>query len=403
MIYLPILSLMMVSLSTISLPMTYLPMFSLPSSPWLLLALGCSLGSLAAFCANLFWYRAPRRLPSPLAPRVSVLIPARNEELSIAAAVESVLASSGVELELLVLDDASADRTVELVEAIAQRDPRLRLHHAPPLPAGWNGKQHACATLAGLATHEAMCFLDADVRLAPEALSALLSELYATRSDLVSGFPLEETGTWLEKLLIPLIHFVLLCYLPLPFLRAYPRLPALAAGCGQVLLVRKHAYQSSGGHAAIRQTMHDGLLLPRLLREHGFATDLFDLTDLARCRMYRNAREVWQGLSKNATEGIAAPRRIVPFSGMLLFGQVLPFLWLLAALVHGAPLFWPALATVAGYLVRALAAWRFRQSILGALLHPVAVSVLLVLEWWALVGKLRGRQAIWKERVYDAG
>ncbi len=380
-------------------------MTPLPTSPWLLLALACSLGSLVTFCVNLLWYREPRQpVSAPLCPRaVSVLIPARNEEASIVAAVESVLASTGVEVELRVLDDASVDRTAALVEQIAARDPRVVLLGAPLLPAGWNGKQHACAVLAQLASHPVLCFLDADVRLTPDALSLLLAELDRGGADLLSGFPLEETGTWLEKLLIPLIHFVLLCYLPLPFLRVFPRVPALAAGCGQVMLVRREAYEASGGHAAIRETMHDGLLLPRLLRRHGFATDLFDLTGIARCRMYRSAAEVWHGLGKNATEGMAAPARIVQFSGMLFFGQVLPLLWLAASLVGRAPLFWPGVAVAAGYLVRALALWRFRQSLLGALLHPFGVAALLVLQWWALGRKLRRRQAVWKQRAYDVG
>ncbi len=379
-------------------------MTALPASPWLLLILSCAFGPLLAFCVNLIWYRAPRRQPfNAHLDAVSVLVPARNEERGIVAAVESILSSTGVELELLVLDDASVDRTAELVQATVLGDERVQLHSAPALPAGWNGKQHACATLARLARHDVLCFLDADVRLEPGALAALLRELSLGNADLLSGFPCEETGSWLEKLLIPQIHFVLLCFCPLPFLRAYPRLPGLAAGCGQLMVVRRQAYEASGGHAAIRETMHDGLLLPKLLRAKGFATDLFDLTDLARCRMYRNAGEVWRGLSKNATEGMATPARILPFSGMLLLGQVLPAVWLVQTLITHGAIFWPALATGSGYLIRALAAWRFRQSLLGALLHPVGVATLLMLQWWALGRKLLGFQTVWKQRVYDLG
>ena len=334
---------------------------------------------------------------------VSVLIPARNEEAGIVAALESVLASTGITFELLVLDDASMDNTVKLVEHVAQRDGRLQLHSAPPLPAGWNGKQHACATLARLARYNRFCFLDADVRLHPTALATLLQEFEARKCDLLSGFPLEETGTWLEKLLLPLIHFVLLCYLPIPLSRAWPRMPALAAGCGQILLVGRQPYEASGGHAAIRETMHDGLMLPQQLRRCGFATHIVDLTGLANCRMYHNAAEVWNGLSKNATEGMAAPLRIVPFTFLLFFGQVLPLFWLGGALLHHAPIAWAMVAVCAGYTVRGIAAWRFRQSIFGALLHPISVATLLALQWLALYRKLMGRQATWKQRTYDVG
>lgn len=379
-------------------------MTPLPDSPWLLLTLSCSLSSVFAFVINLFWYRAPHRIHGATATEpLSILIPARNEESGIVAALESVLASTGITFELLVLDDASMDNTAMLVEQMAQRDGRLQLHSAPPLPPGWNGKQHACATLARLARYDRFCFLDADVRLHPQALATLLRESETRSCDLISGFPREETGTWLEKLLLPLIHFVLLCYLPLPFSRAWPCMPALAAGCGQVLLVRRHPYEASGGHAAIRETMHDGLLLPRQLRQHGFSTDIVDLTDLASCRMYHNAAEVWNGLSKNATEGMAAPSRIMPFTFLLFFGQVLPILWLAGALLRHAPIAWAVVAVCAGYIVRVVAAWRFRQSIFGALLHPISVATLLALQWLALGRKLMGRQATWKQRNYDVG
>ena len=376
----------------------------LPHSTSQLLALFCALGAVPVFAANLLFYRRPGPGGKPIRPlAVSVLIPARNEEASIRAAVGSVLASRGVKLELLVLDDASADRTGALVEEMAAQDSRVHLHDAPLLPPGWNGKQHACAALARLARHEILCFLDADVRLRPEALARLAGEMERSRNDLLSGFPEEETGTWLEKLLIPFIHFVLLCYLPLPFARVRPRSPGFAAGCGQIMLVRKRAYELAGGHGAIRETMHDGLLLPRLFRAHGFRTGLYDFTSLARCRMYRNAAEVWRGLGKNATEGRAAPRRIVPFSALLLFGQVLPLVWLLDALWERSPLLWPALAVGSGYCIRFLSAWRFRQSWWSALLHPAGVVVLLVHQWWSLGRKLRGRQTVWKQRAYDVG
>ena len=369
----------------------------LPHAPFLLAVFACAAGPALLFLVNQLFYRAPPRALGAGQP-VSVLIPARDEEHSIGAAVASVLTTRGLTLEVIVLDDASTDRTAAVVEAIAVRDPRVRLVSAPGLPPGWNGKQHACHVLASLATYDTLCFLDADVRVAPDALPRLAAFLDTRDAGLVSGFPREETGTPLEWLLIPLIHFVLLSYLPFAGMRWAPRMPGFAAGCGQVLMVRRDAYRASGGHAAIRETMHDGLLLPQLFRRHGFATDLADLTALARCRMYRNAVQVWRGLEKNATEGMAAPARIVPFSALLLLGQVLPLpLFLLApSALTGA-------ALVASYVPRLIAAARFRQNLLGALLHPLGVAILLVLQWYALVRKLTGGQATWKQRAYDLG
>ena len=353
----------------------------------------------ALFRMNLRLYRPP---PSPIVgrtPAVSVLIPARNEEKTIAAAVESALGSKGVDLEVVVLDDHSEDATAARVTAIAVRDPRVRLMPAPPLPAGWCGKQHACAVLAREGRHPILAFVDADVRLAPDGLARAVAFLDASGADLVSGVPRQETGTFLERLVIPLIHFVLLGFLPLARMRASRR-AAYAAGCGQLFLARREAYEKMGGHAAIRTSLHDGLTLPAAFRRAGFATDLFDATDVAVCRMYHGAGELLRGLAKNATEGMAHPARIVPFTLFLLGGQVAPVVMLAAA-----PL-WPRAALVALpavvllYFPRLAGIRRFRQSPLGAALHPLGVAVLTALQWYGLLRSLLGRPAAWKGRVY---
>jgi glycosyltransferase involved in cell wall biosynthesis len=367
----------------------------------------CSLAPMALFIWNLTLYRAPRENCSDLDP-VSVLIPARNEEVSIAAAVTSVLASKSIAFELVVLDDGSTDRTAEIVAKIAAQDKRVRVESAPPLPSGWNGKQHACFVLASLARYDQFCFLDADVRLAPDALARMAAFLRDSNSGLVSGFPHQETENFLEWLLLPLIHFVLLSYLPLAGMRWLPHMPGFAAGCGQFLLVRREAYVESGGHAAVRTTMHDGILLPRLLRSHGFRTDMADLTTLATCRMYRHSAEVWSGLAKNATEGMAAPSRIFVFSLLLVLGQIVPLVTLVVILFSayrsdGRLWMWILAAVVGSFLPRFLAALRFRQPWKSAWIHPFGIAVLLVLQWYALLRKLAGRPAVWKQRAYTPG
>jgi glycosyltransferase involved in cell wall biosynthesis len=377
------------------------------------LAFGCATVPALLWVWNMVLYREPagdscaEMGHCTLPDAVSVLIPARNEERAIAASLESLLASRGVAIEIIVLDDASTDRTAEIVLGFAARDSRVRLVSAPSLPGGWNGKQHACYVLAGMASSSILCFLDADVRLEPEALVSMSVFLARTGSDLVSGFPRQETETPLEWLLLPLIHFVLLSYLPLAGMRALP-VPAFAVGCGQFLMVRREAYDKTGGHAQIRTTMHDGLLLPQLFRRHGLRTDIADLTYLATCRMYHNASEVWHGLSKNATEGMAAPARILPFSFLLFCGQILPLLLTLSLLVapasygrYGRSFILAALA--ASFLPRLLSVWRYRQPLLSAMLHPLGVFVLLTLQWLALVRKIAGQQVTWKERAYRVG
>ncbi len=368
----------------------------------------CALAPAVMFSINYVLYREPRSVETGgMLPAVSVLIPARDEERAIQAAVESVLASEGVTLEVVVMDDASTDRTGAIVAALAARDGRVRLEQAPSLPRGWNGKQHACWALARTAQYERMCFMDADVRLQPGALARMLGFQEASGAALVSGFPRQVTQTTMEWLLLPLIHFVLLGFLPLPGMRRTTN-PGYAAGCGQFLLVRKEEYFASGGHAEIRETMHDGLRLPKLFRQRGMKTDLADLTRLVRCRMYRSAGQVWSGLAKNATEGLGAPVRIVPISLVLMVGQVLPFLTLLWLLLSRRQLaafeaVFLFLAVWAAWLPRVLAAHRYQQKLRSAWLHPVGIAVLLVLQWYALLRKVTGGAVSWKTRSYAGG
>jgi hypothetical protein len=342
---------------------------------------------------NLALYRRPDA--ASRCPHLSVLIPARNEERNIAEAVQAVLVNEGVALELIVLDDGSTDRTPEILASIG--DPRLRVAQAPPLPPGWSGKQHACAALGALALHDLLVFVDADVRLAPDALSRMAG-LMQRRPDLglASGFPRQITVTWSEQLLLPLIHFLLLGYLPMAQMNRSVA-PALGAGCGQLIILRRDAYARAGGHAAIRASMHDGIMLPRAFRAAGQMTGLFDATDFATCRMYRSGGEVWEGLTKNATEGMAKPVALPIWTLILGGGQVLP-----AILMMVMPSLLAGLALACGIGLRLLLAWRFRQPVLSAILHPLGMAALLVVQWASLLRALRGRPATWRGRAYPA-
>ena len=324
--------------------------------------------------------------------QISVLIPARNEESSIRAAVESVLANRDVKVEVIVGDDHSSDRTA----AIA-RDAGAAVISIPDLPGGWCGKQHACWVLAGAATSPVLVFMDADVRLAPVALARIAAFIDESGADLASGIPRQETGSFLERLLLPLIHFVLLGFLPIRRMRRRTS-PAYAAGCGQLFIARRDAYEKSGGHAAIRATRHDGIKLPRLFRARGLKTDLFDATTVATCRMYHNAREVWRGLAKNATEGLGAPAAIVPATVMLVCGQILPWVIFVAAQGRAAQV--AGVAILLSLAVRMAAAGRYRQSWASAWLHPLGVLVLLAIQWYALARERFGKPAEWKGRAY---
>ncbi|GAD57533.1 glycosyltransferase [Limimaricola cinnabarinus] len=362
--------------------------------------LGLALAALfAAMClVNLSVLRAPRAGDGAA---VSILIPARDEADNIGTALDAALGQRGVEVEVVVLDDGSSDGTDAIVAARAEVEPRLRLLRGAALPEGWIGKTHACWQLSKAARYPVLLFVDADVRLAPDAAARLSGEMARGDLDVLSGFPGQVTPTWAEAIVIPQIFTTLLGYLPLPMARARPD-PAFGAGCGQLMAVRRRAYDAAGGHAAFAGRMHDGLELPRRVRQAGGRSDLCDATDVATCRMYDSAGAIWHGFSKNATEGMATPRALPVWTLLLFGGHVLPFLTLIAALVVAAP--WSAALSGLGCALvlgaRVAMARRLRQPWLSVAAHPVGVMVVLAIQWSALIDARRGRRAVWRGRDY---
>lgn len=363
--------------------------------------------ALAALPAVLGWInlralRPPAPAPADPGTLVSVLIPARDEEARITAAVEAARASEGVAVEILVMDDGSTDATARLVEAQAVLDDRVRLLRAPPLPPGWAGKNHACQRLAEAARGTHLLFVDADVRLAPDAAARLAAHARAQGVALVSGVPRQETRTLGELLTVPMINLLLIGYLPIGRMRATTE-PALGAACGQLLLADAAAYRAVGGHAAVRARIHDAMALVRRFRAQGLRTDLVAGAGLAVCRMYDGLRPAVQGFLKNAHEGMARPLALPLWTVLLVGGHVLPPLLAAAALAGAAPLTPALIALALSLAFRAVVTWKVRESWWTVPLHPFTVLTALLIQWTALARAGRGRPAAWKGRVYETG
>ncbi len=331
---------------------------------------------------------------------LSVLIPARNEEQSIGRALRSIQQNDYSNFEVLVLDDASVDGTACEVEKLGRNDPKIRLHRSESLASGWNGKQFACWQLANLAKGELFLFLDADVRLSPNAISRLVTQYESQQVGLLSGFPRQETGSVSERLLIPMMYVLLLGYLPIARSRNHND-PSLAAGCGQMFLCSRESYFAADGHRSIASSRHDGIQLPRSFRRANQTTDFIDASDIARCRMYEDLNSVTCGLLKNATEGIAKMPHLIIFTILLLGGFVLP----LAMFAHAIFWRWPlpptallSLATSLSLMPRILIANRLESSYLGAVLNPFAVVWFLVLQWLAFFRQRSGYVVAWRGR-----
>ncbi|MBC7187358.1 MAG: glycosyltransferase [Calditrichaeota bacterium] len=241
--------------------------------------------------------RLTRFRPHSPQPRVSVLVPARNEQGSIAACVSSLAAQSYADFELLVLDDDSADQTAAAVRAIGGT--HVRLVHGDPLPEGWNGKPWACHQLAAAATGELLFFTDADTRHHPETLARAVAALQRTEADLLTAITGLEIHSFGELVTVPFPAWSILTLLPVPIAYWLRKNRALVAANGKFLLIRREAYEQVGGHAAVRDHATEDMELARRIKKAGRRWRLVNATELVTARMYRGWSEARKGFAKN--------------------------------------------------------------------------------------------------------
>ena len=327
----------------------------------------CALTAHAALNARLL--RKPPSDPPPIAERVSILLPVRDEAHRVAPCLSAVLDQQGLRAaEVLILDDRSTDGTADLVRRIA--GDRVRLLTGASLPTGWLGKPWACAQLAAAATGDVLVFLDADVVLAPDALARSVTLLRDAGLQLVSPYPRQIAATPAERLVQPLLQWSWLTFLPLRVAERSSR-PSLAAANGQLLCVDATAYGAAGGHSAVRGQVIDDVALLRAVTSSGGRGVVVDGTDLARCRMYDGWAELREGYSKSLHAAFSS--RV----GALLAGGLLALLYVVPPLaaLRGSPA--GAVGYAGAVAGRAITARRTGGRIWpDACAHPVSVAVL---------------------------
>lgn len=363
---------------------------------WLGVALVCFATAITA--VNLFSWPRARRVVR-WSGRVSVLVPARNEQATIGACVDAILAQEHDLHEVVVLDDGSTDATPEILAQRAENDPRLRVLTGSGLPDGWVGKPHACHVLGQNATGDLLLFVDADVCLDPRAVGRIARLLDRYEGQVLTAVPAQQTGSLIEHIVLPLLHLTYTAWLPL-FLVHASRDPRLLAANGQVLAVRRDAYDHIGGFESVRSEVVDDMAFCGRAKALGQRVVFADGSTLASCRMYASASEVWRGFSKNLYEGVgASPVRLLAVMVTYFLAFVLPYLALPAAVLLPELLVPAVCGVLLNLQLRVVLAVRFKHRPISVLAHPVAVMVLLAIalnSWrWAQRGTIR-----WAGRTY---
>jgi chlorobactene glucosyltransferase len=344
------------------------------------------------------------------APLVSLVIPARNEARSIARCVESLLASSYPQLEVIVVDDHSTDDTGAIVHDIAARDARLRVVTPPPLPDDWFGKQWACATGAALTRGDLMAFLDADTWAAPDLVPRIVNAMRSRGSDLLTVAGDQEMGSFWERIIQPQVFAVMFSRFGGTEIVNESRQAASKIANGQCMVFRRDAYDAMGGHAAVKHKVAEDLALAQRFFLGGRRVTLILGRAQLRTRMYHSLRELVAGWGKNIYAGGVDA---MPFGaiGQLLYpvlllipglsGLLPPVLLALAlaGVLGTGVLVWSAIVTGVNLVWWLVVYAALGLSPLYALLHPLGAAAMLYIAASAIA---RGRRVTWKGRDYRA-
>jgi chlorobactene glucosyltransferase len=330
-------------------------------------------------------------------PRVSVIIPARNEERTIEQTVRSLLGQRWDPLEVIVVDDRSTDATGSILDGIAKEDPRLRPVRGDDPPPGWLGKPWALHQGSRVASGDLFLFVDADVQYEPEAIPAAVARMERSGVAMLSLFPRIVMRSFWEHVAMPNLAVVAFTFMPL-WLGNRTRIPLLGIGGGPGNLVDRLAYERSGGHEALRDAVVDDVALARLLRRRGYRTEVAVARELVSIRMYHGLREIVDGFTKNVFPAFS--RNYVVTAFFLLAG----------ILTHGVP-YGLAIAgdrvAVSTLLLIVLSRVVLFSAIRYRLDNALFGHPLMMLTWfWILMRSvwLTGfrRRIQWRGRNYDA-
>src|SRR2546423_3594712 len=342
-------------------------------------------------------------------PLVSVIVPARNEAHNIARCVSSILSTTYPNLELIIVDDSSTDKTVEIAREAAAGDSRARVITSPPLPDGWFGKQWACSTGAKVARGSVLQFTDADTVHGADLVTRSTNAMRGARAQLFSVAGRQELGGFWEEVIQPQIFTIL----SIRHGGTESGTPATSVSNkianGQCIFVTHDSYNSIGGHASVRTSVAEDLMLAQKFFAARKRVVLMLGVNQLSTRMYASLPEIVSGWRKNV---FAGGLDSMPFGklGRTMFPLVLllpplmellpPLALIFAAL--GLPagstvLLWAAISCAATLLWWILVYVRIRENPLYALAYPLGALVLLYIFISAVIG---GRRVRWKGRTY---
>lgn len=328
-------------------------------------------------------------------PKISILIPARNEENNIKKVIESSLKQNYPSFEVIVLDDNSTDKTYEIARNYEATNSNFKIIKGDKLPDGWFGKNWACYQLANNASGETLIFTDADNFFENDAVIKTVSILKQYDLDMFSVFPQQITTTFWEKLIIPIIDLIVYSGLILKTSYYFP-FSLFAAANGQWIAFKKSSYEELGGHSSVKNQIVEDVALARFFKKNKKKILVGAGTGVIYGKMYDNFKQIWSGLSKNLfglTDFKTIPFFIILI--LMLLVCVVPY-FLLFTLTNYFILI--LFIIILNIIWRVLLAINFKHNILySTLLHPISILLITII---GINSFLKSKFGVlsWKER-----
>lgn len=354
--------------------------------------------------------RSPR-FASPEPPLVTALIPAKDEEETLAGCIESVRAQTYPNLEILVVDDRSTDGTADIARAAAAVDPRVRLVSIDDLPTGWTGKCHALHVATEQANGRWLWYLDADTRHVPDALAIVMEYARIHGASLASLLPEMRCETFWEKIEQPLSGIILMRSFPLFDVNSRRRKTAFANG--QFILIERTAYDRAGGHEAVRDRFVEDIYLARRVKDQGDTIRVAIATEISSTRMYTSLPQIVRGWARILYD--ADGRSVWPLVGKILeplvFSQTFVLAFALAAVAwlrgdSGPFAAWMAGLAVVHLILQYTVLYRMYRMTSPATARAAAWYPLagVVSDWILLkaIGMCLTGRVVWRGTVYGA-
>jgi len=336
-------------------------------------------------------------------PKVSVLIPARNEHDHIGTCVRSFMNQDYPDFEILVMDDNSTDDTSAIVEQLMKEDKRIKLFHGEPLPAGWKGKNHAIQQLLRQAEGEYLLLTDADTIHSPLSIRTGVDLAITYNAKLVSGYPTETSTRPLAGTVIAAMALNTMLYVPIPIQnKIQKRFYAMAIG--QYVMVERKAMLETGGMEPIKNEICDDVSLARLFASTGHKQLFCDLKKAVSCRMYTTFKEAFHGIERSVIGAVVPSAKMFYLLLLAVIGIgavcVAPFIGLASLFLTGfsADAVFLTIASFSFWLaytiVTSFHGFRFPIPLMG----PFCFINIILMFLHGYYRKVSGKGFVWKDR-----